>query len=32
VVELDGRRIARLLVSAPPAPADDEATAGETTG
>jgi putative hemolysin len=32
VVELDGRRIARLLVSAPPAPADDEATADETTG
>jgi putative hemolysin len=32
VVELDGRRIARLLVSAPPAPADDEATAGETSG
>ena len=32
VVELDGRRIARLLVSPPPAPADDEATAGETAG
>jgi putative hemolysin len=32
VVELDGRRIARLLVSAPPAPADDEATADETSG
>jgi putative hemolysin len=31
VVELDGRRIARLLVSPPPAPTDDEATAGETT-
>ncbi len=32
VVELDGRRIARILVSAPPAPTDDEATAGESTG
>src|SRR5215211_2468728 len=32
VVELDGRRIARLLVSAPPALADDEATADETSG
>ncbi|HET6391494.1 MAG TPA: hemolysin family protein [Blastococcus sp.] len=32
VVELDGRRIARLLVSPPPAPADDEETAGDTTG
>jgi len=32
VVELDGRRIARLLVSAPPAPVDDETTADETTG
>jgi len=31
VVELDGRRIARLLVSPPPAPADDEETAGDTT-
>jgi putative hemolysin len=28
VVELDGRRIARLLVSPPPAPDEDEATAG----
>jgi putative hemolysin len=28
VVEIDGRRIARILVSAPPAPTDDEAAAG----
>jgi putative hemolysin len=32
VVELDGRRIARLLVSPPPEPADDEADATETAG
>jgi putative hemolysin len=29
VVEIDGRRIARILVSPPPAPTDDEAAAGE---
>jgi putative hemolysin len=29
VLELDGRRIARLLVSAPPAPADDDGTRTE---
>ncbi|WP_116453298.1 hemolysin family protein [Blastococcus litoris] len=32
VVELDGRRIARLLVGPPPAPADDEASTEEPAG
>src|SRR3954463_4190301 len=32
VVELDGRRIARLLVSPPPEPADDASTTSEAAG
>jgi putative hemolysin len=32
VVELDGRRIARILVSPPPAPADDETSTTEAAG
>ena len=32
VVELDGRRISRILVSPPPEPADDEASTSEAAG
>jgi putative hemolysin len=32
VIELDGRRIARLLISPPPAPVDDEASTSEAAG
>ena len=32
VVELDGRRISRILVGPPPEPADDEASTSETAG